>query len=430
MRVLRTAGIAALLCLPAVAAGFEMTEDILWPDDGRFPGYPRDVDPRPVHFSVSGGVYHDDNIFRLSDSAVVPAGVHKSDTIYRIGARLGADIPISRQRLVLDARVNNYTFDNNDVLDHVDYRGSARWLWQAGPLFSGDLGYSRRRYLGDLGEIQAPVRDMITEDRLSGSAGFMVTPRWRVRGGADWTKWDHSESSRSVLDLQVTSATVGLDYVTPANNHVGVQFRQSHGDYENRQAIAPGTSVANTYDESEASAVMRWHFTGKSTLNARAGYTKREHDEVGARDFDGFTGRLALDWEAGAKTLINATVWREIRSVLELGTLEQAAASYILSTGVSVGPSWAPTSKIVLEAKWLHEKRDYEGDPGAAFGVFPGTPGVQREDTFNGLRLAAGYAPRRNIRLSVALERGDRDSNITLRDYEYNRVSANARFQF
>ena len=84
----------------------------------------------------------------------------------------------------------------------------------------------------------------------------------------------------------------------------------------------------------------------------------------------------------------------------------------------------------MFQASYIHEKRDYEGDPGAAFGVFPGTPGVQREDTFNGLRVAAGYAPRRNIRVSLAYERGDRDSNITLRDYEYNRVSANARFQF
>ena len=122
MRILRTAGIAAMLCLPAVAAGFEMTEDILWPDDGRFPAYPQEPDPRTVQFFVSGGLYHDDNIFRLSDSTVVPAGVSKSDTIYRIGARLRADVPISRQRIVLDGRVDNYTFDKNGLLDHVEQR--------------------------------------------------------------------------------------------------------------------------------------------------------------------------------------------------------------------------------------------------------------------------------------------------------------------
>lgn len=427
MRALRTLGMAILLSLPTVASGFEMVEDIQWPEDGRFTGYPAETDPRPVQFSVSGGIYHDDNVFRLSDSAVVPAGVHKSDTIYRVGVGLRANLPVSQQRIVLDARVNSYTFDNNDRLDHVEYRGSAAWRWQAGQRLSGDLGYSRRRYLGDLGEIQATVKDMITEDRFFGSAGFMVTPRWRVRGAADWRKFDHSEATRSELDLRVTSGTVGLDYVTPLNNSIGVQHKISQGEYDNRQAIVPGTTVANTYDEYETSAVMRWNIGPKSLFNARLGYTKREHDEVPARDFDGFTGRLSLDWAAGAKTLINASAWREIRSVEEFGTLEQAAASYILSTGFSIGPSWAPTSKLVFEARYLHEKREYEGDPALSF---PGSAGIQREDTFNGLRLAAGYTPRRNLRFSLAVERGDRDSNILLRDYDYNRVSANARFQF
>ena len=428
MRVtLKILGVAAVLSLPTAATAFERVEDIQWPEDGRFTGYPAETDPRPVRFNVSGGVYHDDNILRLSDGAAVPAGAHRSDTIFRVGLGLNANLPVSQQRILIDANVDNYTYDNNSRLDHLAYRGSGTWRWQAGQRLSGDLGYSRRRYLGDLGEIQAPVRDMITEDRIFGSAGFMVTPRWRVRGGGDWRKYDHSEATRSEFDLKITSGTVGLDYVTPLNNSIGVQYRQSHGEYDNRQAVAPGTTVANTYDEYETSGVLRWNIGPKSMLNARAGYTKREHDEAPARDFDGFTGRLSLDWAAGAKTVINGSAWREIRSVEEFGTLEQAAASYILSTGMSVGPSWAPTSKLVFEARYIHETREYEGDPSL---TLPGSAGIRREDTFNGLRLAAGYTPVRSVRLSLAYERGDRDSNIPLRDYDYNRVSANAQFRF
>ena len=107
--------------------------------------------------------------------------------------------------------------------------------------------------------------------------------------------------------------------------------------------------------------------------------------------------------------------------------LEQAAASFILSTGISIGPSWAPTSKLVFEARYVHEKREYEGDPSLSL---PGSTGIRREDTFNGLRIAAGYTPVRSVRVSLAFERGDRDSNILLRDYDYNRVSANAQFRF
>ncbi|HEX6003481.1 MAG TPA: XrtB/PEP-CTERM-associated polysaccharide biosynthesis outer membrane protein EpsL [Burkholderiales bacterium] len=429
MRVFRAAGLAALLSLPAIA-GAQTTDDLRWPDDGHYPGYPQEPDPRTVHFAVEGGVTHDDNIFRFSDSTAVPAGVSKSDTIYRVGARLRANIPVSQQRIVVDARVDNYTFDNNSRLDHVNYRAGAAWNWQVGPLVSGDLGYRRRRYLGDLGEIQAPLKDMITEDRIFASGGVLVTPRWRVRAAGDWFKWEHGAATRDELDLRVTSGTIGLDYVTPANNSLGLQFKQSHGDYANREILASGTTVGNDYDESETSAVARWNITAKSVINARLGYTKREHDEVPSRDFGGMTGRLSVDWDAGAKTLINAVVWREIRSVLEFGTLEQAASSYILSSGVSIGPSWAPTSKLVFQAALLHEKREYKGDPGPAFNVFPGAAGVRREDTLNGYRLAAGYAPIRSVRLSLSYDRGERDSNFAPFEYTFNRVSANGEFRF
>lgn len=428
MRTLRRIGTAVLLCLPAVASGqgFDTTEDILWPDQGRYSGYPPEPDPRRVQFSVSGGIYHDDNIFRLSDSVAVPAGFSKSDTVYRAGVGLRADLPVSQQRFLFDAKVDNFTFDRNSELDHLAYRAGAAWRWQVTRQFTGDIGYSRRRFLSDLGEIQAPLKDLITEDRLYASAGFAFTPRWRVRGAADWFKWDHSDVTRDVLDLRVSSTTVGLDYVTPANNSIGGQFKYSHGDYSNRQVFAAGT-VANSYDEYETSAVLHWVLTGKTVLNARLGYTKREHDEVPARDFDGGTGRLSLDWAVGGKTLINVSAWREIRSVEEAGTLEQAAASYILSTGASIGPAWAPTAKLVFQLKAVHEKREYQGDPDPAFVVL-GLP--HREDTFNGVRLSAGYTPRRNLQFSLSAERGDRSSTTVGRDYEYNRVSGNARFQF
>lgn len=420
MRVRRTIGIAALLCLPVAAMAFETTEDILWPERGRFLGYPPEPDPRPYQFSVSGGIYHDDNILRLPDNDPRK----QSDTVYRAGLGFKADLPISQQRVLLDAKVDNYNFDRNSVLDHVAYQAGAAWKWQVTRQLTGDVGYARRRFLGDLGEIQARIKDMVDEDRFYASAGFLLTPRWRIRGAADWLKSEHSEPTREVLDRRVTSGTIGLDYVTPANNSIGGQFKVSHGDYPNREAF-PGGTFANTYDEYETSAVLRWILTGKSVLGVRLGYTKREHDEVPARDFDGATGRVTFDWAIAGKTLANFSVWREIRSVEEGGTLEQAAASYVLSTGASVGPAWAPTSKLVFQALLVHEKRDYQGTPDPAFFGAP-----QREDTFNGLRLSAGYTPRRNIYFSLSAERGERTSNIASREYDFNRVSANARLAF
>ncbi len=412
---------AALLGLPLTASAFQTTEDILWPAEGKFPAYPQEPDERRVEFSLSGGLYHDSNLFRLSDSTNPQTAIgtdDKSGNVARVGVGLKANLPVSRQRLLIDASVDDYKYEHFGLLDHVAYRAGATWKWQLERQWSGEVGYNRQHYLASLAELQAAVKDMITVDHAFANAGYLLTPRWRIRGGLDWFKYNHGDATRTTLDNRTTSATAGLDYLTPAGNSVGGQVKYTKGEYPNREFVA-GSFVDNEYDETETSAVAHWMVTGKSTFDGRLGYTRRTHSQLSQRDFSGVTGRLNYDWTPGAKTLLNFALWREIRSI------EDLSASYVLSRGASFGPSWAPTSKLVLQAKLVHEKRDFEGDPG-----FVLLAGPQREDTFRGLRLAAGYAPRRNIELAIAVERGERDSNILGRDYNYNAVSANAKLRF
>ncbi|HKA38134.1 MAG TPA: XrtB/PEP-CTERM-associated polysaccharide biosynthesis outer membrane protein EpsL [Burkholderiales bacterium] len=414
-----------LACFPAAAPAQTTTQltidDIFWPDRGKFPAYSAEIDESKVQFSIFGGVLRDSNPFRLSDSTDTQATLgttSKADTVSRAGVGLKADLPFSRQRLLLDLQVQGVNYHTFDVLDHTAYRASGAWNWQAGDQWSGAVGYSQREFLASLADIQAPIKDMITENYAFAGGGFRFTPRWRVRGLLDWIKWDHSDPSRDTLDASIYAGTVGLDYVTPLGNSVGVQSKYSVGDYPNRQVVA-GSLVDNSYYEIESSAVMHWIFTSKSVFDARAGYTSRRQDQVPQRDFDGFTGRVIYDWFIGPKTLLNFAVWREIRST------EDVSASYILSEGWGIGPAWAPTSKIVLQVKYIREDRDYRGDPGF---VASGTP--PREDKFRGGNITLGYTPRRNIQLSVSAEGGDRESNTAGADYDYGAVSAYVRFLF
>lgn len=418
----KTIVIIALACSPSFTSAFQTIEEIQWPDSGRFPAYPQDPpDGRNVRFSVFGGAMHDSNLFRLSDSTdplTAIGSTKRSDTITRFGAGLKGDIPVSRQRILLEAQFERRNFDHFGFLDHNAYRLGAGWKWAAGPQWSGDIGAGRRRYLASLSELQAPVKDLITENRAYASAGYRFTPRWRVRGGLEAYDWEHGDPGRVTLDNRTGAATVGLDYVTPANNSVGGQFKYSEGDYPNRQVV-PGGTVDNNFQEYETSAVAHWAVTGKSALDGRLGYTSRRHDQVAQRDFDGVTGKLSYDWFVAAKTILNFSAWREIRSI------EDVSASYVLSEGWGLGPSWAPTSKVVFQAKYVREDRDYRGDPGFALA---GTP--QREDEFRGISVAAGYTPRRNLEFAVAVDRGVRDSSVFGRNYDYNAVSANARLRF
>ena len=412
----RTLIAAALLCCASGAAALETLDDIYWPETGKFPAYPLEPDHRTVVFSLFGGYDRDSNPFRLS--ATDPTPGPRSDVITRAGAGIRAELPSGRQRFVLEARGQISEYSRFDLLDHTAYGAGATWRWAIGNQWSGEAGYARKRFLGSLEDIQAPVKDMITEDRAFISAGYLVTPRWRIRGALDATRWNHDGSTRAELDARIYSGTAGLDYVTPANNSIGGQVKVSEGEYPNQQAVGAGL-VVNDYREIEASLVARWIVTGKSTLDARAGYTKREHDQVPERDFDGFTGRLGLDWFVAAKTLLNFAAWREVQST------DDASASYVLSQGWSVGPAWAPTIKLVFQGRYLRETREFKGEPALVI-----VGGVPREDSFDGFSLTAGYTPVRNIHLSIGAEWGDRTSNIIGRDFDYRLISANARIRF
>jgi len=415
-------GIAAC-CSPSVSSAFQAVDEMLWPERGIFPAYPaEEADGKTVRFSVFSGLLHDSNPFRLSDStnpATTIGSSSKSDTIFRYGAGVDADLPISRQKVQLNARVERRDFDRFDVLDHTAYRLGAGWKWVAAPEWSGDLGYQRDHRLSSLADIQAPIRDMITSDYVYGSAGYRLDARWRVRGALDFWHHNHSEPTRATLDNRTGSGTIGFDYMTPAENSVGGQFKYTRGNFPNQQPVGPVVTVDNQFKEYETSLVAHWVVTGKSTFDARVGYTSREHEQVPQRDFGGWTGRLAYDWFVAAKTLLNFAVWREVHSY------EDVQASYVVSRGASFGPAWAPTDKIVLQARLLYDKRNYQGDPGF---VVTGAP--EREDTFKGIRLSAGWTPRRFIELVGSVERGDRDSNVVGKDYDYTSWMANARIRF
>ena len=407
--VILAAGIAAC-CSPAVSSAFDAVDEVLWPDRGTFPAYPAEPpDGRTVRFSAYTGLMHDDNVLRLPDNAIAPNG--RSDTIFRLGAALDANIPISRQNILVNARVERRDYDRYDVLDHTAYRGNAAWNWTVGNDWSGDVGYLRDHYLSSLADIQRPLKDMIDLDYFYANAGYRIDARWRARAGYEYRRYEHDEPTQTALDTHTNSVIVGADYLTSAQNSVGAQFRYGEGSYPNQQL--------NDYKEYETSAVARWVVTGKSTFTGRLGYTKREHDFVPQRDFSGVTGRLVDHWFVANKTLLNFALYREIGSYID------TQSSYVINQGGSFGPAWAPTEKLIFQARLVYEKRDYEGSPATAV---PGT--ITREDTFKGIRLSGGWTPRRNIEIVVSVDHGNRDSNITSSSYDFTSVLANAKLKF
>jgi exopolysaccharide biosynthesis operon protein EpsL len=411
----------------------------------------------------------------------------RSDTVRRLGLGFRADVPVSRQVFSVEAAVEDNDFDRYDQLDHTAHNLGGLWRWQVGNQLAGDLGANTRKVLGSLrSNLTAGQSDFVTEDRAYVSGGYLLTPSWRVRGAFDVYNREHSNAARAAAELRTNTTIAGVDYVTAAANSIGGELRYTNGDAPNPQTIG-ATTVNNDFKQSEANLVAHWAISGKTTLDGRLGYTNRSYEQLSSRDFKGPTRGINAGWAPSPKTLLGIGLWRDVRtfssglggsfspgvqatpnlpvpaagggttttttgsgglvssrggfvaprevplgsttsiidpSVATTDTTVESIATYAVARGISLGPTWAPTEKIVLQARLLHERLDFRGEVDQALGL-----AQRREDKFNGLTLSAGWTPIRAVLLALSFQTGKRSSN-TVGNFDYNSVTLSGRFNF
>jgi hypothetical protein len=122
---------------------------------------------------------------------------------------------------------------------------------------------------------------------------------------------------------------------------------------------------------------------------------------------------VTVDWLPGNKTILGFEAYRLPRSVVDI------AASHVLLKGIAFGPRWALTNQVVLSARFVRERRTYEGDPALSTGA------TLRDELVTLMRFAVGWEPQRRWQAGVGLDRGERESNITGRDYQFTAVMGN-----
>jgi hypothetical protein len=415
----RIAG-ALLVVVPTVAAAFEAVDTIPYPTRYRFPAYPAEP-ARPSTFYAQAGLMYDSNPFRLPSGLDPRAFLRGSrdDTIMRVGVGAGYDQRIfGRQNLFLAARGEYYDFMRYSEMDHFAYGLTGEWRSEWGNDLSSTIGYERIRRLVDPTEIRRPVANFVTGDRLYGSAAYRVMADWRLRVSGEGTHTERRGPGRDALELESTSATAGLDYVTPLGNALGVEVRRAQGEATLPEFVDPtfGLDTAE-YVEREVSGVLSYGLGATLRVTGRIGRTQRDYTNFTGRDFDGTTYRIATEYLPGNKTILGLEVYRAPMSIIDV------AASHIVATGTGLTMSWAPTVKLVFHTRIIHERRKYtEAASVLADGAL--------DETVRIFRLGAGWEPRRFIELSAGIEYGERTTNVLFRDYDYTQLTINAATRF
>src|SRR5690606_20055098 len=153
-------------------------------------------------------------------------------------------------------------------------------------------------------------------------------------------------------------------------------------------------------------------------VDARLGRVEVEHEQLSVRDFSGVTWRAGATWDATSKLRLGVNSAKDVR------LYEDIATSYLVVNSIGITPSYAITSKLLLQGELSHGNRDYRGDPG--FLLLP----RDREDKLRIARLALSYQPIRNIDLSLSFESGERRSNVFLNSFEYRTWFGSVRVGF
>jgi hypothetical protein len=404
-----------LLAVPAAAFAFESVDLIPYTTTGTFPAYPGDV-VRPLSAFAEIGMEYDNNPFRLSDS-LSPG----SDTVLRYGggARYAARV-IGRQSVLLEARGDYYDYSKNDVLDHFAYNVLGEWQWELGNQLAGAVGAGRIYRIADPAQVQRVTRQDVTVDRAYANGGWAFATNWRTRAGVEADRSTRQRPGTDELHADSQTARVGLDYVTPLANTLGIEYRASKGDAPVSDVFDPtGQFVGNDYQEKELAGVVSYGASSSLRVGGRLGHTERTYSQITDRDFSGTTWRALIEWLPGNKTILGFETYKLPQSLIDVD------ASHVVTRGSAFTISWAPLAKLVFSGRLFEEDRQAIGTPEA---VLLGAP--TRHDTIQGWRLGVGWEPIRFTEVGLGIQGGKRTSSELLRDFDFTMISANLRVRF
>lgn len=419
LRVFARVSVLALLA-PISAAAFEVVDTLPYPSRGGFPeAYARDP-LYPTNLWAQAGIMFDSNPFRLSDSTSTQAVLgddQRSDTVmrYGLGGSYAATV-VGRQGIRLAARGEYYDYLNYHTLDHFAYGLRGEWLWALGNDLGGTIGYTREQGLADPAEVQAPLKDEITANRFFANAEYRLGPNTLLRGGLTEER-ARREGDRAPLSTESTTVFAGAAYLTPLGNSIGVEARKSEGTAPPGALIDPTGALANNrFDETELAVVAVYNLGVTLTAVGRVGRTKRDYTEVAVQPFDDTTTRGTIGWRPFPKFRLTFDFYREPRAVLE------SDATHVDVRGMTTTLAWAPLLKLVFTASFLNDRRVSQTS------LDPTAP--ERSDTLQLWRLGMGWEPRRQITVGTGFEFGERSSNTPGRDYDYQALMANFRWDW
>jgi exopolysaccharide biosynthesis operon protein EpsL len=359
-----------------------------------------------VEFWGAYNVTDDNNVLRLSKNlnptAVNPVPPKKDDTIQTAHLGVSLSVPISQQNVQAEYNWYRSKYRFYKDLDNTGHTARAHWAWMVQQVFTGTLGYNESQGLASFNNIQSNIRDLVTSRSAYWTGNWMVTPRYRASAGLTAGETEHSAVERKLNNIRIESGELGLTYVTPLDNSVGVVARVEHGRLPD-ETILNGQPFDNEYRQYGAGATVVWIPTGLSRFDGRVEWVRRTYEQNTQRNYSGPIVKALYTYVPSGKLTIAAALSRDV------GPADDVQTSFVLVTGGYIRPRWTVSDKVTVQANAEYNIWDYHGD------FLTGQTYRNRVRTFG---ASIAYRPTRKVLLQAGWNREARTSDLITGDYE------------
>jgi exopolysaccharide biosynthesis operon protein EpsL len=386
--------------------------------------------------NVASTFTYDSNVFRISpliDPAALTGRPVRSDQIITSSVTLSLNKVYSMQRFEVNGSLVDNRYFNFEFLNFLGKNYTAAWHWYLTPYIHGRLSSSHAEALNNFANLtgfaNSTNRNLRTNDNFHFEGVFEIDRAWHIIGGID-----HNVSKNSRLTVQdfnnkVFSVEGGIRYSFPSGSTLTYKARSGRGEFINRAEPIVESLFDTRFDDMEHDVRLIWPVTGKASIDARAGYLRREHVHFPQRDFAGFVGNFNLNWAITSKTRITASWARQLSNyqtaafAFQHPAFQRFSSSFIATDRFTIAPVWQITDKTALRLRYDYVLSDFEG------AVVPIPAGVRSDSMHSGL-IALDWQPVKVLFLSAAFHRDHRSSNFRGFDFNSTAGSVSARISF
>jgi exopolysaccharide biosynthesis operon protein EpsL len=372
----------------------------------------------PFSVDITQTFLRDNNIFRLPDGRHPAPSVNdgspdgpRDDTVSSTALNGHFEHDYSLQHLSANIALVHERYDEYDYLDNTAKGGGLAWDWAIGRHLTGTMAATQSESLRSFADSASTERSLNTYRRYFVDANYWWHPLWSAGIGARKITSRYSDEASSGTEYDEDAVEAKITFRSSSSNRIALVVIGTDGSYPGRSELQ-ASLFDSGYEQTSAQLQGDWRLSGQSRVNGYLGHTWRDYDHLSQRDFSGLTGRLGYDWLASEKVGI------KLQARKEVGAESDLVDNHVVTTAISVDPYWNLSDEISLSVGAEFYRRDYRGDPEPGMSEAP-----PKNDTTQQLQAGCRYAPSRHFNVTLMVQKDQRDSRNTSREYSSTQTS-------